>query len=267
MADELASRASLTPSGADPVAVAELERRVDELTAALAARDSFIAIAAHELRNPMTPIMGQVEAMLAAVRAGRCPPEQVAERLERIQLSVHLFWKRAGVLLDVSRINNGKLRLEPVAFDLAALLREVALTYTDAARRAEVPLKVVADESLPGTWDRLAVEQIIDNLLSNALKYGGRTPVEMSAKASGSRVQLCVRDHGSGISADQRNRVFGRFERAVGAGDARTGFGIGLWLVRHLAEAMDGDVAVEDAPGGGALFTVTLPLNVKGTGC
>ncbi len=262
MANELS--ASLTPSGADPVA--NLERRVDELTAALAARDSFIAVAAHEFRNPMTPILGQIEAMLVAVRAGRCPPDQVAERLERIQLSVHRFWKRAGVLLDVSWINNGNFRPEPEDFDFAAVVREVALAYAEAARRAEVPLKVVADESLPGTWDRLGVEQIIDNLLSNALKYGGRTPVEMSAKASGSRVQLRVRDHGGGISADQRDRLFGRFERAVGHGDARTGFGIGLWLVRQLAEAMDGEVVVEDAPGGGALFTVTLPRNVKGTG-
>lgn len=264
MANELSARASLIPSGADPVV--DLERRVDELTAALAARDSFIAIAAHELRNPMTPILGQIEVMLVAVRAGRCPPEQVAERLERIQLSIHLFWKRAGVLLDVSRINNGNFRPEPEDFDFAALVREVALAYAEAARRAEVSLKVVADESLPGTWDRLGVEQIIENLLSNALKYGGRTPVEMSAKASGNRVQLRVRDHGGGISADQRDRLFGRFERAVGHGEARTGFGIGLWLVRQLAEAMDGEVVVEDAPGGGALFTVTLPLNVKGTG-
>ncbi len=265
MTNELSSRAPPTPSGADPVA--DLERRVDELTAALAARDSFIAIAAHELRNPMTPIMGQIEAMLAAVRAGRCPPEQVAERLQRIQLSVHRFWKRAGVLLDVSRINNGNFRAASEDFDLVALLREVALAYAETTRRAEIRLTVIADESLPGTWDRLAVEQIIDNLLSNAIKYGGRTPVEISAKASGSRVQISVRDHGCGISADQRHRVFGRFERAVGKGDARTGFGIGLWLVRQLAEAMDGQVAVEDAPGGGAMFTVTLPLNVKGTGC
>lgn len=265
MTDEPLLRASLTQSGADPVA--DLERRVDELTAALAARDSFIAVAAHELRNPMTPLLGQVEAMLFAVRTGRFPPGQVEERLERIHLSVLRFWKRAGVLLDVSRINNGKFRPEPEAFDFAALLREVALTYAEAARRAEVPLKVVADESLPGTWDRLAVEQIIDNLLSNALKYGGRTPIEISAEASGSHVQLRVRDHGGGISPDQRDRLFGRFERAVGNGDRRTGFGIGLWLVRQLAEAMDGEIAVEDAPGGGALFTVTLPTNARGTGC
>ena len=244
----------------------ELQRRVAELTEAVAARDTFIAVAAHELRNPMTPILGQVELLLAAVKAGRCPPEQVEQRLERVGRSVRRYLKRAAILLDVSRITSGKLQLEPEPFDLSALLRDVADEFADAARRAGVPIRVDAPERLPGAWDRLAMEQVVDNLVSNALKYGARTPVELSAEPLGQQVRIRVRDHGEGIPAADRQRVFRRFERAVGQGERRSGFGVGLWVVGSLVEAMEGTIEVDDAPGGGALFTVTLPVHATGAG-
>ena len=166
---------------------------------------------------------------------------------------------RAGILLDVSRINSGRLRLELEPCDIAALLRDMAAI---SPTRPEGQVSLSASPPLTrllGTWDRLALEQIIDNLVSNALKYGAGTPVEVSAESCGERVRLQVRDHGSGIPAADRERVFGRFERAVGQGERRSGFGVGLWVVRQLTEAMEGSVVVGDTPGGGASFTVTLP--------
>jgi len=246
--------------------IEELRRRIAELTEAVAARDTFIAVAAHELRNPMTPIIGQVDLLLSAVRAGRCSPEQVERRLERVQRTMRHYMKRAAILLEVSRLTSGKLQLEPEGFDLAPLLRDLADEFADAAQRTGVPIRVMAPASLRGTWDRLAVEQIVDNLVSNALKYGARTPIEISAEACGKRVCVQVRDHGDGIPAADRKRVFQHFERAVGRGERRSGFGLGLWVVRHLVEAMEGTITVEDAPGGGALFTVMLPMHVVGAG-
>lgn len=246
--------------------VEALQRRIAELTEAIAARDTFIAVAAHELRNPMTPIIGQVELLLAAVRAGRCPPEQVAQRLERVQHSVRRYLKRTAVLLDVSRLTSGKVQLEPEPFDLAQVLRDVADEFADAARRAGVPIRVTAPEGLRGTWDRLAVEQVVDNLVSNALKYGARTPIEVSAETCGEQVRVQVRDHGNGIPAADRERVFQCFERAVGQGERRSGFGIGLWVVCRLVDAMEGSITVDDAPGGGARFIVTLPAHAAGAG-
>lgn len=238
------------------------EHHIARLTEAVAARDTFIAVAAHELRNPMTPLVGQIDLLLSAIRAGRVTPAQIEARLERIQHIVHRYMKRAEILLDVSRLTQGRLQLELEAIDLAALVRKVVGDFADHARRVNVPLTVVGPDSLRGIGDGLALEQIVENLVSNALKYGGCTPVEVRIEAHADTVRIQVRDHGPGIPQEARARVFEQFERAVGRGQRRTGFGVGLWVVRHLVEAMNGMVAIEDATGGGALFSVILPLQV-----
>jgi two-component system OmpR family sensor kinase len=215
-------------------------------------------------RNPMMPIIGQIDLLRAALRAARGTPEQIDNRMERLQRSMRHFVTRAGILLDVSRINSGKLRLALEPCDMAVLLRDMAADFADAALRAGVTIGITAPASLLGIWDRLALEQIIDNLLSNAIKYGSGTPVEVSAESCGERVSTEVRDHGSGIPAVDRERVFDRFERAVGQDERRSGFGVGLWVVRQLTEAMGGAVVVGDTPGGGTSFTLNLPHHPEG---
>lgn len=243
-----------------------LDGRVAELLAAVDARDTFIAVAAHELRNPMTPIIGQVELLLNAVRARRCQPEQVEAQLTRIQQTLRHFVKRASVLLDVSRINTGKLCLGPELFDAAAALRQVAEDFDAVAQRSGITLSVDLPETLPMTCDRMAFEQVVDNLVTNALKHGGRTPVELRAKLVGSRVRVCVSDHGPGIPLADRERVFDRFERVVNKGEQGSGFGVGLWVVNQLVEAMGGAIEIQDVPEGGTLFEVLLPQHAKGQG-
>ena len=251
-----------------------LQRRIAELAEALAARDAFMAVAAHELRNPMTPILGQVDLLLAAVRAGRCPPEQVEQRLQRIQHSFNRYLKRTSVLLGVSRLTRGGFRPDLEAFDLAALLRDVVGEFVPAARHASVSISLAAPETLPVELDRVATELIIDNLVSNALKYGDRTPVQVTAEAAGGQVRIAVRDHGAGIRPVDRARMLDTFERAVVQSDGRSGFGIGLWLVARFVAAMQGTITVEETPAGdasvgnvsgGGLFIVTLPIRLKET--
>ena len=110
-----------------------------------------------------------------------------------------------------------------------------------------------------GLWDRLALEQVAENLLSNALKFGAGKPVAVVLRANGRAARLTIRDRGIGISEEDRARIFGRFERAV-ARREHGGFGVGLWLANQLVTAMGGAIAVEGAPGEGTIFTVTLPL-------
>src|SRR4051812_19944222 len=241
----------------------ELQQRNAELTAAVAARDTFISLAAHELRNPMTPMIGQIDLLLRGLRAGRYSPEQIEQRLERVQLVISRYLKRAATLLDVSRITTGKLILAPSPFDLSDLVRETVEAFAAAARHAGAQIDIDAPASLPGTWDRLAMEQIIDNLVSNAIKYGAHRPVVICAEDHGDNVCIRVRDHGPGIPADARSRIFGRFERAVGPEERRSGFGVGLWVVGQLVNAMGGTIRVDDAQGGGSVFIVNLPRHVE----
>jgi two-component system OmpR family sensor kinase len=241
----------------------DLYQQLKQLSQAVEARDTFIAVAAHELRNPMMPIVGQIELLLSAIRAGRCSLEAADERLAKIQRTIQQYMKRAVVLLDVSRLNTGSFRLQPGDCDLAVLLHVIAEQFTATAHYSGVTISVTGPEHLTGWWDRLAVEQVIDNLLSNAIKYGGRGQVEMILDADDCTAVIQIRDHGKGIAPTDRARVFERFERAVGHNEYRSGFGIGLWVVGQLVEAMRGTISIEDALGGGALFKVSLPRSAE----
>ncbi|MFC7541843.1 sensor histidine kinase [Siccirubricoccus deserti] len=234
------------------------DRLIKELREAVQARDEFVAIAAHELRNPMTPILMQVGGLLAAARdPRRCRPELLAPRLE-MELAVREFVRRSTALLDVSRIAAGNVRLELADVDLTGVVRRVVDRAGIAARMARSPLEADLQEGVMGIWDRLSLEEVTENLLSNAIKFGAGKPVSIALTSDGRTALLAVRDRGIGISEADRARIFGRFERAVTRRE-HGGFGIGLWLANQLVTAMGGGIAVESAPGEGTTFTVSLP--------
>lgn len=235
--------------------------RIAELEAQVKARDEFIAIAAHELRNPITPISAQVELLLvAAQRAQHQVPIEIHKGLDRLQRAVDAYIRRATTLLDVTRIASDNLRLEPAQLDLSSLMRQLVNAISPLAERAHCRLRLKIQDGISGCWDRTAVEQVVDNLLSNALRYGAGAPVEIELTRDGKQVRLLVRDHGAGISVDDQQRIFERFERAVANRPRSAGFGVGLWVARQLTRAMGGEIAVLSKPGRGATFTVTLPL-------
>ncbi len=237
----------------------DLEDRIRELTESVQARDAFIATIGHELRNPMTPIAGQVSLLLHLVRKGKPTQERLVAGLERLEWLIELYMKRATTLLDVSRITTGKLTLELTPVDVSEVLLEVAAALKPLADHARSPVNVVAPEGLVGNYDRLAVEQIVENLFSNAIKYGAGKPIEATAENAGDAVILRVLDRGIGISEADQARIFDRFERAVGRDERAGGFGVGLWIVCQLAEALGGKVTVESTVGKGSIFTVILP--------
>ena len=159
------------PSDLD-LEIDRLRQLVEEQRLAIRARDDFIAIAAHELRNPMTPILGVAQLAYAAARRSGSTPPRVKALLEQMQVAVEEFINRATKLLDVSRIESGNLRLEPTETDVSALVASVAKRYAAEAARRRSRIDLDIEPSVIGYLDPLAVEQVIDNLMSNALKFG-----------------------------------------------------------------------------------------------
>lgn len=237
---------------------AELLEANRELREAVRARDEFLAIAAHELRSPMHALMLQVASAIALAR--RSGDEELMHRLERMRVVLDRYVKRATLLLDVSRINANNMDLHFEELDLAEVLRESVETYAVEAAFHLVDIQLAVPNSLCGRWDRLSVEQIVGNIISNAIKYGDGKPVQVSLAREGEWVRLEVEDHGIGISTEDQARIFGRFEQVV-TGQHRTGFGVGLWLARALIEAHRGSISVHSTPGQGTAFTVRLPLD------
>ena len=236
----------------------EHDRLVAELREQIAARDEFIAIAAHELRNPMTPIVAQVQLLIA--RAKRDNVTTILPGLFALETAVDHYMRRATVLLEISRINAGHLQLALEEFDLCEVVNDCTRKYQQLANHAGSVLRCRVPTMLTGRWDRLAIEQILDNLISNAIRYGDSKPVdvEVDLDAGADVVVLRVVDRGIGIHPDDRERIFDRFERA--AGNKRDGgFGIGLWLTHQLVRAQGGELGLESELGAGSTFTIRLP--------
>lgn len=240
-----------------PNAERDKDELLEELRSAVAARDEFIAIAAHELRNPMTPMVAQVQLLRSRAERENAS-EAIKKGLDTLQLAVDHYLRRATTLLEISRLNTGNLRLLPTRTDLSRLIRECCRRHEQLAAYAGCSLGVHTPPSVQGNWDELAIEQILDNLVSNALRYGDGKPIRIELEATASDVEIRVADRGIGIAPDDRARIFDRFERAVPRGGSG-GFGIGLWLANQLALAHGGSIDVRSEVGQGSTFTVRLP--------
>jgi len=239
---------------------AALEKELIEAKAELRARDEFLAIAAHELRNPMTPIAAWVELLITQARrqSSHVPPG-ILSGLERLGYLVNAYIRRATTLLDVSRISTGNLQLTPAEIDLSSLVRETVSAMIPAAETAGSRLHLAVQDGVSGTFDRMALEQVIENIVSNAIRYGAGQPIHVAFNADGSTAWLAVSDQGIGISEADQTRIFEQFQRVAGC-NAAGGFGVGLWITKQLVLAMGGTISVTSKLGAGSTFTVTLPL-------
>ncbi len=234
---------------------ARLRTAESELRLALRARDVFLSAASHEIRTPLQSLQLVLDGL---IRNGARPPiaDQVARKLDLMRSQI----QRLGLVIDnlvtVSRMASGGLALDPDEVDLATVVRDVMARLEPVAARAGVSFELESDEELCGQWDARRLEEIVCNLVSNAIKFGRGGAVEIAAKDRGDQVRLTVRDHGVGIAREDIDRVFERFEQSE---VSHGGLGMSLWIVRQLVHAHGGAIAVDSAPGEGATFTVTLP--------
>jgi signal transduction histidine kinase len=226
-------------------------------------RDEFVAVAGHELKTPLAAMLLQIQVLRRTVRSAS--PASLEARVDAVVRSGARLERLVEQVLDVSRITAGRLRLERTPCDLAELARGVADRYADASAQAHCEVSVRGDEHVEGVWDRLRIEAVIGNLLSNALKFGRGMPVEITVTTDDGQAVVRVTDHGIGIDPADRSRLFRRFERALAARDYG-GFGLGLWICRTVVEASGGTIDVESELEHGSTFTVRLPSGGAGEG-
>lgn len=248
--EELARRAAIALHNAWLYQAAEQGNR---------AKDEFLATLSHELRTPMTSIVGWVQLL----RLGGLSEEEVAEGIEVIHQSARVQAQLIDDLLDVSRIESGKLHLETERLDLSAVIRGAVETLRPAAEAKRVTVEVEASDEFLVLGDPNRLQQVFWNLLSNAVKFSERGGhVRVSTAKNGSRAEAIITDRGAGIAPDFLPYVFDRFRQADSATTRRFGgLGLGLAIVKQIVELHGGTVMADsEGKGLGATFTVSLPI-------
>jgi signal transduction histidine kinase len=192
-------------------------------------------------------------------RAGEAvSTEWVRAQLQRVEQRLHRLLETLDRLLDVSRLSSGRIDLELDNVDLVASLRDVLASFEAELAVAKCEVRVETPTTVIGWWDRLRLDQICRNLVSNAIRFGAGRPIDVTVEADESHATLTVRDYGIGIPPHKQDLIFERFE--LGQEGCRSGgFGIGLWVVRNVCTAMEGSITVGSSVGAGAIFAVTLP--------
>ncbi|WP_437837204.1 sensor histidine kinase [Sorangium sp. So ce1153] len=234
----------------------ENARLYREAQHAVRVRDDFLSVASHELRTPVTSLRLGLQALLR--RGDLASEERLGRALHRIDRQVQRLIQLVDDLLDVSQLHTGRLELHVEPVDMAEAVGEVLERLGGRIAQSGSPVSARAEPCVVGAWDRSKLEQVISNLLDNALKFGGGKPIEVTVARNDGTAELVVQDQGIGIPAERLPHVFGRFERAV-SNRHFGGLGLGLHVVKSIVEALGGAVRAESRPGEGSRFTVELP--------
>jgi len=235
--------------------IAERRRMESELTAAIKTRDDFMAVAAHELRNPLNIFKLTLQVLYRTVDKIE-KDDKFRSVLKRCDLQLDKLSALVDRLLDVSRLESGEFDLYLEKLDLAALVESIVAE----AREQHPNLRIDLNRTSPieGHWDRIRLYQAIANLLTNAAKYGMGKPIEVTVATSEGSAWVTVRDSGIGIPAESASRIFDKFGRI--SPHAPAGLGLGLWITQHIVEAHGGTISVESEAGQGATFKIRIPL-------
>lgn len=277
LAEELGRRAGMAIENSRLYAEAQSQR--ERLQKAVQARDEFISIASHELKTPVTSLL--LHAEMATLQLDREPRDgdgargsesdpdnELRERIRRfVSISssqIDRISRLIDEMLDVSRLGIGKLAMEFEAVDLGRLVLGLLRDFSEQLREAGVEVAFEESSAAVVRCDRFRIEQVMTNLITNAMKYGAGKPMRVSMGRDGDVAWVKVADEGIGIAPEHHGRIFERFERAVSP-TAVSGLGLGLFIVKQIVEAHGGWVTVESALGKGACFTVSLPIGGQST--
>jgi signal transduction histidine kinase len=233
-----------------------------ELERALKMRDDFISLVAHELRTPLNTLHIESQVRLLQLQRGDLSvfnEERLHSMVERDTRQINSMVRLINDMVDVSRVNTGNLSIRVEKINLSQLVRRVVGDFTQQAQTVGSCFNLNIAADVFGSWDDFRVEQIIVNLITNALRYGGGKPITISLLVAVDTVEIHVQDEGGGIPLNEQQRIFEKFER-LGNNEVREGLGMGLYIARQLAEAHSGSLTVSSKMGKGSCFILRLPV-------
>lgn len=252
LAEDLAHRVALAADNA---------RHYEEARRAIGARDEFISIASHELKTPLTTVKGYVQLLSRHIHAFPANAERIHRTINQLQGQVNRFEELVDELLDVSRIQSGRIRLRREECDVRQVVFQVVDRFQEDLEEGTTP-RIVVDSPTPirGRWDVARLDQVITNLITNALNYspGGGT-ITVSAHSHNDGAEVVIRDEGVGIPADERALVFQPFMRGRRAAEITPGAGLGLFVANEIVLRHGGSLSFESEPAAGTVFTMLLP--------
>lgn len=243
----------------------ELRSTKAELEAAVRMRDDFMSIVSHELKTPLNTLI--LEVQLRKLQLGRnnlvaFSEDRLRQMVDKDERQIQSLIRLIDDMLDVSRIRTGKLSIRPSRADLGKLAASVVENFAPQMEASGCTLLFQRPEPIIGVWDEFRIEQVLANLLTNAMRYGAGKPVQVSVSATPEEACIEVRDQGIGISQKSLERIFCQFERAEGS-ESSAGLGLGLFIAEQIVKAHNGRIQVVSEEGKGALFRVLLPLNAE----
>lgn len=235
----------------------------DDAKKAIEVRDEFLSIASHELRTPLTPLKMQIQGVARQIgndNATTLTPERLLKMVETSDRQITRLSALIDDLLDVTRISAGKLSLNKETFSMKEMIADVVAQYSHQFKYSQSPVEIRIDSDAEGLWDKVRIEQVLINLLTNAAKYAPKKPILVTMEKNSTMVKIQVKDLGPGISPENQERIFKRFER-VSDKQNIGGLGLGLYICKQIVEAHQGQIYVQSVLGEGSTFVVELPLS------
>ena len=227
----------------------ELNHEYQEALKNIKARDEFLSIVSHELKQPLT-------VMLLA----KFSVHELMEVLKNSEKQIKRLTIMINDLLDVSLITTGRMDLQLTDTDLVKITKQVSMSFSEVLKKEKYKVKITAKSPVSGKWDKVRIEQVITNLFSNAIKYGGGKPIDIQILKSWGSAKFIIKDRGMGIAASDQKVVFDLFRRSSGNSEHKNGLGVGLFISSQIVKMHGGNIKVTSTPVRGTNFTIELPL-------
>lgn len=255
---ELADRAAITVDKAMLFAEAQ---------EAIRTRDEFLSIASHELKTPLTSILLSLQLILRRVKRSSVKIDSNEEIIRAIEIGIEQSKRMSRLindLINVSLTSSEFFQIYPEPVNLTGLVKDVFTDFELILKSKKIELIIKEEnQNIVGFWDRIRIEQVVSNLVSNAIKYGNGKPITLYTRKDKSSVIIEVSDKGIGIRHDELNKIFGVFNRSSDVAYGYKGIGVGLFIAKKIVEAHNGEISVSTRVGKGSTFSVKLPLKVR----